>query len=210
MCEVPRSPERRSQAVAAGAAALLLLAMVALLVGRATVSSPPDPPQIGGEAPPPIQASLPAPATAQAASPAAVGPSATGSAAPPSTAAPSASSSAATRSGLNPAPTTLTASYETEDVRLSGYAGAITIHNSTGRAIQNWTIKITLPPLDLRVRDVEGATATTDRNEVTFTPVAATRELGAGASDKVMFQVDGLGRPTACSIDGQPCDGIPE
>jgi uncharacterized protein YndB with AHSA1/START domain len=210
MCEVPRSPERRSQAVAAGAAALLLLAMVALLVGRATEVQPPDPPQVGGAAPPPFQASLPAPATARATSPAATGPTAATGSAAPSAAAPSASGSATTRSALTPAKPTLSASYETEEVRLSSYAGAITIHNPTGRTIQDWTIKITLPPLDLRVRDVEGATATTVHNEVTLTPVAATRELGVGASVKVRFQVDGLGQPTACSIDGQPCEGIPE
>jgi uncharacterized protein YndB with AHSA1/START domain len=199
------SPERRSQAVAASAAALLLLAMVALLLGRATIVRPPDPPQVGGQEPGPLQVSVPAPPSVQVTA----GPSLTASSAPAELAA-SSTAGAAARTGLTPSPSGLTAAYKTEDVRVSGYDATITIQNPTGQAVRDWTVRLSLQLLDLRVRDVEGATAKPGRNEVIFTPVEATRSVSAGGSVKVSFRVDGLGRPTACSIDGRPCHGIPE
>jgi uncharacterized protein YndB with AHSA1/START domain len=202
------APERRSQAIAAGAALLLLLAMVALMVGHSTVGRSPHPPQVGGPAGDPYGALMPAPpqplpskALSSAGAPAPLRSS--GAAAAPDAPTPPPSASMSVDASLR-------ATFKTDKSRVSGYDASITIENSTTAPVAEWTVTVTLPLLDLRVRNVQGAVTTSNGKEITFTPVDATRTVDPGAQVQLKFQVDGVGKPTACVIDGQPCGGIPE
>jgi endoglucanase len=105
---------------------------------------------------------------------------------------------------------TLSAAYRTESTRVSGYDASITIKNVTGQPVKEWTVIVTLPLLDVGVHDVAGAVPTENGNQVTFTPVDETRTVPAGSTVRLTFQVDGLGKPTACAVDGRPCSGVPE
>ncbi len=198
-----RSAERRSQAVAAAAALLLLLAMVALVVGHATTAHRPRAPQTGGGGGEPLDAMAPAPPMSTAGDPGHVAPPlAVAASETPSTPAPAASSPAIG--------SVLVATYKTERTRLSGYDASITIANPSGSSVDSWSVTLTLPVLDLRVRNVDGAVATATGQDVTFTPIDSTRTVQPGAPVQLTFQVDGLGRPVSCAIDGKACVGLSE
>ena len=199
---------------AVGAALLLLLALSGLMVGKSTMIRPPGPPQVGGGG-----------EVAPAESGLAGGPYAKNSlrptrkAAPPSTT-PMPAAPAPTRpSAVGAAPTGgLTAAYRTEKRRLSGYDATITITNGGPAPVDDWSVTLTLPLLDLNVHGVDGAVTSINGKEVTFTPVDATRRVSSGSSVRVTFQVDGAGQvpltgsggPTSCAVDGRACAGIPE
>ncbi|GGM34815.1 SRPBCC domain-containing protein [Dactylosporangium sucinum] len=196
------SADRRSHAVAAAAAALLLIAMTALLIGKATTPHPASPPRVGGPTEGPAQATVPAASTAPSirATAEPVVP-ATSRSTPPS---PGATSAV-------PAPTTppeLTASYRSEDLQLTSYRVTITIANPGATPANDWTVVVTLPILDLTVRNVQGAVMTRADVRATFTPTEATRTVRPGGSVTVTFEVAGLGArngPVNCTIDGRSC-----
>jgi endoglucanase len=102
----------------------------------------------------------------------------------------------------------LTAEYKTETVRLGGYRGVVTVTNPGQTPITGWTVVISLPVLNLTVRDPAGAEYHQTGQSVTFTPSADTRVVRPGAGVLFSFEVDGVGKPTACAIDGRPCSGI--
>jgi len=193
---------RHGPAVAAAAALLLLLAIVALLVGYATIRHPAHSPQTGGGPDAPFDATPPAalhvagdpghgrsqPSFAAVASATPVEPSPAAAASRPA----------------------LIATYKTERKRLSGYDASITIANPGGPPVDNWTVTVTLPVLDLRIRNVDGAVWATTGQDVTFTPVDSTRTVTPGAPVHLTFQVDGVGKPVSCAIDGTACVGLPE
>jgi uncharacterized protein YndB with AHSA1/START domain len=191
-------PPDRRQAVAGAAAVLLLFAMFGLLFQRSTQERPPDPPQIGGAPRVPIEATLPGAPPSPTGTRASTGPSGAVTASPRVPAA----------SVLPPTTGSLSAVYQIERDRVSGYDASITITNRGGRPVVEWSVILTLPLLDLAVHDVENAQFRKAGKEVTFTPLPATRTLAAGASLRIRFQVEGLGPPTGCTIGGQPCTGL--
>ena len=77
-----------------------------------------------------------------------------------------------------------------------------------------WTVvvsipmTVSLPLLGTSVRRADGATHQQDGGSVTFTP---TDRHPAGvtrrASVMFTFDVDGVGKPAACAVDGRPCSG---
>ncbi len=93
---------------------------------------------------------------------------------------------------------------------MSGYDASITIANPGGPPVDDWTVTVTLPVLDLRIRNVDGAVYATTGQDVTFTPVDSTRTVTPGAPVQLTFQVDGVGKPVSCAIDGRLCVGLPE
>jgi hypothetical protein len=108
----------------------------------------------------------------------------------------------------------LTATYRTEstDLLVLGYRGAVIITNPGTQAVDSWTVTITVPPLASSVSAVSGATAQQNDATWNFVPVDATRQVPPGGSVRLSFQVNGVtlaSTPTACTIDGRPCAGIP-
>jgi uncharacterized protein YndB with AHSA1/START domain len=191
---------RHGPPVAPAAALLLLLAIVALIVGYATMRHPAHPPQTGGGPNVPFDATTPATPLQAAGDPGhgrrePVAASASPAVVPPATAS---------------TPPALVATYKTERKRLSGYDASITIANPGGPPVEDWTVTVTLPVLDLRIRNVEGAVWATTGQDVTFTPVDSTRTVTPGAPVHLTFQVDGVGKPVSCVIDGTACLGLPE
>jgi uncharacterized protein YndB with AHSA1/START domain len=197
--------DRRSQTVAASTALLLLLAMAALLIGRATATRPADPPQVGGGIEDSIEATVPAqPGSIRHLSPAptrgdsgATSPSPAGALTQTATSSPLATEAV------------LAATYKTEKTRVSGYEASITIRNTGGASASDWTVVITLPLLGLSVSTVTGAVVTQSGKRFTFTPVDATSTPALGEAVRFTFEVAGLGHPDACTINGQPCAGVP-
>jgi hypothetical protein len=189
----------RGQAVAALAAILLLLAMIAILVGYTTIRHPAHAPQTGGGADAPLDATAPGAPLPTAGDPG-----------HPSSLPVVAAVSPSTVVNGSPAPVALVATYKTERKRLSGYDASITIANPGGAPVDDWSVTVKLPVLDLRIRNVDGAVYATTGQDVTFTPVDTTRTVTPGAPVHLTFQVDGIGKPVACAIDGQKCVGLPE
>ena len=198
-----RSDEHRGQAVAAAAAFLLLLAIVALLVGHATIRHPAHPPQTGGGTDAPFDAAGPAAPMRTDGDP--------GHRLPPSFAAVATANPTTAPSDSGPAAhPVLVATFKTERKRLSGYDASITIANPSSTPVDDWSVTVTLPVLDLRIRNVDGAVYAATGQDVTFTPIDSTRTVSPGAPVRVTFQVDGVGQPVSCVIDGTACVGLPE
>jgi Cellulose binding domain len=193
------SAERRSRAVALGALLLLLIALVMVLVARFTVRADSAPPQVGGGADQhgpgfavvPGQTGRP-PATA----------SVPGASALPPVGTPATASAAA---GASP----LTAAYRTTDRWVGGYRGEITVANPGTRAVDGWTVTVTLPLLGIVVDSVHGAQSRQTGKTVTFTPVDAARAVPPGAAVTFDFAVNGVGQPTGCTVDARACAGVP-
>ena len=200
--------DRRSQTVAASTALLLLLALAALLVGRATAARPAGPPQVGGGTEDTIEATVPAQPDGRTSirrlSPEPTrGRSSALPLLPAGALPPVATASALATDGP------LVATYKTEKTRVSGYDASITIRNNGKTDASDWTVVITLPLLGLTVPAVTGAVVTQNGKQFTFTPVDSTRTVAPNAAVRFTFEVAGLGHPDACTIDGQPCSGVP-
>jgi hypothetical protein len=95
---------------------------------------------------------------------------------------------------------------------LLSYRATVTIANPGARPTAGWLLTITLPRPTLTITDVSGATVRQDDSTWTFTPDAGTAAVPAGGTMQISFQVRGAtlvsAAPTACTIDGRPCDGV--
>jgi uncharacterized protein YndB with AHSA1/START domain len=200
-----RPDDNRARAVAVGAALLLALALILAIVAAATIMHPAADPQVGGGPEGPAgYAELPGRPQLSAS------PSASRS---PSTApGPLGGSAASAPPGAAP----LAAAYGQESSHLGGYTGRVTLTNPGQVPVDGWTVVMTipmavsLPILGSNVRALSGAAHRQDGDTVTFTPASETRQVGPGASVSFTFEVDGLAKPTACTIDGRACSGIGE
>jgi hypothetical protein len=110
----------------------------------------------------------------------------------------------------------LTAAYRQESAHLGGYTGRVTVTNPGPAPADGWTVvvqipmAVSLPILGSSVRALSGATHAQDRGTVTFIPTEDTRLVRPGESVSFTFEVDGVAKPTACTVDGRPCSGIGE
>jgi uncharacterized protein YndB with AHSA1/START domain len=191
--------QRRYTAVVAAAGLLLAIGTVSLIVVGGTALYPARPPQVGGgpEAEPGL-AELPGrPHPSEVSQVSRIGGASAGG--------------AGANAAANPVTvgSDLVASYRTESVRLGGYRSAVSVTNPSRTAAAGWTVVITLPVLNLTVRGTAGAEYRQEGRTVTFTPIADTKLVGPGASVLFTFEVDGVGSPTGCTVDGRPCAGIP-
>ncbi|MEU5790608.1 cellulose binding domain-containing protein [Micromonospora purpureochromogenes] len=132
-----------------------------------------------------------------------------GAAAPPATA-PSARTPSAAGSST---PAALRAAFAIEERALLSYGADVTISNAGRTRVTNWTLVITLPRESLEISSVSGARATRAGATWTFVPDETTAEVAAGSSVQVTFRVSGApisSTPTACTIDGAACTGLPD
>lgn len=197
----------RGRAVLTAAGLLLSIGFVCFIVLAATALHPPAAPQVGGggaevdpgylEMPGRRRQSVAPPSRMPASTLATV--TAALSAAPPPDRSPDVAPE-----GL------LRATYRTESARLGGYRGAVTIDNSGGVPVQGWTVVIMLPLLSLTISEATGAEYRQDGGTVAFTPTADTQRVGPGERVLFTFEVNGVGSPTGCSVEGAPCDGMPD
>jgi hypothetical protein len=223
----------RRTPVVSGAALLLVMAIFATLLDRATAPHPPAPPQVGGAAAEPLSPVLPGlGSTSPMPGPSGRGSSGAGSqsggqgsgagSGAPVAAAPGASNGAGgpgggpvagstdgTPAGTNGGGPTQSAVYRTGGAFVGGYRGIVTINNLSSTPLDGWTATVTLPPLGLIVHDVGGAEYRQAGKDVTFTPLAGTRVVQPGTSIEITFEVQGVGEPVACRVNGQPCSGVP-
>jgi uncharacterized protein YndB with AHSA1/START domain len=203
---VARRPEaNRTRAVTVGAALLLAIALILAIVAAATIMHPAAEPQVGNEPEGPAgYAELPGrpPLTASATV------SRSGSAAPD----PRGASAAPAAAGA----ASLTAAYQQEGAHLGGYTGRVTVTNPGPVPTEGWTVvmsipmAVSLPILGSTVRTISGASHKQDADTVTFTPTGDTRRVPPGKSVSFTFEVDGVTKPTACTVDGRACSGIGE
>jgi hypothetical protein len=141
---------------------------------------------------------------------------------PAATAAPGAPVPPATRSSSGappattpapPAPVPLTAAFAVEENALLSYGAAVTIDNPGTAPASTWTLVVVLPRESLRVTSVSGARASRDGATWTFVPEGDTGRVPGGGTVRVTFRVDGAAisaTPTACTIDGADCTGLPD
>lgn len=120
------------------------------------------------------------------------------------------SSSAATAPA---APAALRADFAVENAALLSYGAGVTISNDGRTQVTGWRLVITLPRESLEVTSVTGARATHEGATWTFVPDGTTGQVPGDSSVRVTFRVDGAptsSTPTACTIDGAACAGVPE
>jgi hypothetical protein len=200
-----RSDGNRTRAVAVGAALLLAIALILAIVAAATIMHPAAEPQVGnGPEGPAGYAELPGrPPLAASASA-----SRSGSTAPDPLGASAATAPAGAAS--------LTAAYQQESAHLGGYTARVTVANPGPVPAEGWIVvmsipmAVSLPILGSTVRTISGASHKQDANTVTFTPTGDTRRVPPGASVSFTFEVDGVAKPVACTVDGRACSGIGE
>ncbi|MFE9959386.1 cellulose binding domain-containing protein [Micromonospora sp. NPDC005299] len=124
----------------------------------------------------------------------------------PSTGAPSATTPAP------PAPVPLGAAFTVEENALLSYGAAVTIDNPGPTPAATWTLVVVLPRESLRVTSVTGARASRDGATWTFVPEGDAGRVPGRGTVRVTFRVDGAAlssTPTACTIDGAACTGLP-
>jgi len=95
---------------------------------------------------------------------------------------------------------------------LLGYRASVTLAADGPGPSANWQLVVTLPRATLQIAAVDGATVKQDGAVWTFTPDADTREIAAGRSAVVVFDVRGAtlvdAQPTSCRINGEACTGL--
>ncbi|MEH0821463.1 MULTISPECIES: cellulose binding domain-containing protein [unclassified Micromonospora] len=110
-------------------------------------------------------------------------------------------------------PVALTAAFVIEDRALLSYGAGVTISNAGRARATNWTLVITLPRETLQISSVTGARATQEGARWTFVPDETTTEVPPGGFVRVTFRVSGAAissTPTACTINGAACTGLPD
>lgn len=171
-----------------------------------TLNPPPSVDQVGTpSAGTPRAHAIPAATTAPA--------SPSGSTAAPPTAGPSTGGPTPSAGTTAPTPAALGAEFAIADAALLSYGASVTISNPGQVPVPQWTLAVTLPRESLRVSQVEGARAVQDGAVWTFVPDGSAGQVPAGASVRVTFRVNGAqvgASPTACTIDGTTCTGMPD
>ncbi|MEU4481634.1 cellulose binding domain-containing protein [Micromonospora sp. NPDC023966] len=137
-------------------------------------------------------------------------------AAPPAPGPPAAPRSAGTPSATTaapPAPVALRADFAVEESALLSYGAAVTINNPGTAPAPDWHLVIVLPRESLQVTSVTGARTSRDGATWTFVPEGDTGRVPGGGMVRVTFRVSGAAisaTPTACTIDGTACTGLPD
>jgi hypothetical protein len=106
----------------------------------------------------------------------------------------------------------LRAAFAVEEHALLSYGAAVTISNPGSTRVTDWTMVITLPRESLDITSVSGARATREGATWTFQPDGTDGQVPGGTSVRVTFRVAGpaiTSAPTACTIDGAACAGLP-
>jgi hypothetical protein len=112
----------------------------------------------------------------------------------------------------SPVRVALRADFAVEDTALLSYGAAVTISNPGPPAVPDWKLVITLPRERLEITSVRGARASRDGAVWTFVPDGSAGQVPGGGSVRVTFRVSGAqtsSMPTACTIDGAACTGLP-
>lgn len=111
-----------------------------------------------------------------------------------------------------PRPVPLGAAFAVEDNALLSYGAAVTIDNPGTAPAPAWTLVVVLPRESLRVTSVTGARASQDGATWTFVPEGDTGRVPGHGTVRITFRVNGAAisaTPTACTIDGAACTGLP-
>ncbi|MGY0005495.1 cellulose binding domain-containing protein, partial [Micromonospora sp. I033] len=102
--------------------------------------------------------------------------------------------------------------FAVEESALLSYGAAVTISNPGPAAAADWTLVVVLPRESLQVTSVTGARTSRDGARWTFVPDGDTGRVPGGGTARVTFRVNGAAisaTPTACTIDGVACTGLP-
>ncbi|MFC7272996.1 hypothetical protein ACFQS1_03290 [Paractinoplanes rhizophilus] len=193
--------------VVAGATTILIGALVRAPAGRTGLTPP------GQAAPPP-----PAPVTSIAAPATTTATRRVSAAASPSASVPPVSSRPAAKAPAGTATTGadshLTAAYTAANGSgLLGYRATVTLAAQGPGPSTDWRLTVTLPRPTLQIAAVDGATVERDGAAWTFTPDDTTRQIAAGASAVISFEVRGAtlvdAQPTDCRVGDEVCTGLP-
>jgi hypothetical protein len=105
----------------------------------------------------------------------------------------------------------LTAAYSAPG-GLLGYRANVAVTSEGPDRADGWQLTVTMPRASLQLAAVSGATVKQDGKVWTFTPTDDTRQVPAGSTVTVVFDVLGAtlvdARPTACAINGEACSGL--
>jgi chitinase len=105
---------------------------------------------------------------------------------------------------------TLTATFTKDSDWGTGYQGNYTITNNTDTTIPTWTVAFTLPPGQTLGTFWDATLTTSPGNRVTATARSYNATLNPGTTTTFGYLVgytQSGAPPTACTINGQPCQG---
>jgi hypothetical protein len=131
----------------------------------------------------------------------------------PSTTAPPSTAPSPAASTTAPAPAALSADFAIAERALLSYRAAVAISNPGQVPVPQWKLVVTLPRESLTVSSVDGARASRDGAVWTFEPDGRAGQVPVRGSVRVTFRVNGTAggsAPTACTIDGAACSGLPD
>jgi chitinase len=122
-----------------------------------------------------------------------------------------AGSSGSAASHLNRSATlagTATATFAAASEWSGGYVGRLTVHNGGGAPITGWRVEFDLPA-GTQVTTHWSAVLTRTGDHYAFADAAWNGTLAPGASASFGWVAAGNGHPTGCTLNGDPCDGVP-
>ncbi|MBY8852336.1 cellulose binding domain-containing protein, partial [Saccharothrix sp. MB29] len=103
----------------------------------------------------------------------------------------------------------LTARFTRESVWSTGYGGRFALTNTGDAETTGWVVEFDLPP-GSTVGNAWNAVLTRDGRRHRFANAAFNGRVAPGGTAGFGFNVTGLGTPTGCTVDGAPCDDVPE
>jgi hypothetical protein len=90
----------------------------------------------------------------------------------------------------------------------SGYTGEVTVRNPGPAAITSWRVEFDLPA-GTSVASAWSAAFTRSGSHYTFTSLRWNGRLAPGASTSFGFVARGTGDPANCTVNADPCAGLP-
>jgi hypothetical protein len=90
----------------------------------------------------------------------------------------------------------------------SGHVGKVTVRNPGPAAITSWRVEFDLPA-GTSVANAWSAALTRSGSHYTFTNLRWNGTIAAGASTSFGFLARGSGDAVNCTVDGEPCAGLP-
>ncbi|GHH27619.1 cellulose binding domain-containing protein [Lentzea cavernae] len=119
---------------------------------------------------------------------------------------PTSTTTSTTTTTTPPAGSCLTAEVTQTSVWNGGYGADVTLTNGCATATTSWTVEFDLPA-GTKVSSSWSSVRTNTGQHYRFTNAGFNGAVKPGASTKFGFNASGVGLPTGCTLNGNPCGG---
>ena len=97
-----------------------------------------------------------------------------------------------------------TAAFTVTNSWSTGYQASVVVKNDKSSSISTWKVELTMPA-GTTVVNAWNTTQAVSGSKYTFTPAGWNATVAANSSVEFGMIVNGTGRPTACTVNGQDC-----